>query len=221
MKRQVMVLLTLSLLLAATACGNSAAEGGADCAPQGQKTEMTAGTPEQSQEETAPEGEGDTETETEMEETGAERQRTAVYQYESVYLSVGIPEGWDYRIKTVDDMGEEDDLAVCAIDFWNVEFPEAVFSLEYESGPFGICGTGVTTEEFASENGIIGDMYTEAIEDTLWLTCFFRNPSAGEEGGSYVIMASPDLSVWETIEPEFMEIRDSVWVGNPPSQTRE
>ena len=140
------------------------------------------------------------------------------YNYEDVYLSLTIPGEWDYKIKTAEEMEKYDGTTICAIEFWKEDYPETVFTLSYESF-FGICGTGVMIDEFTQENGINGCCYTEEIEDTLWLTMTFRNPKDVAEdgtykGGTYCIMASPKLSEWDVIEPEFEKIAETIWVGS-------
>lgn len=140
------------------------------------------------------------------------------YSHEDIYLSLDIPDGWAYEIKTAEEMEKYDGMSVCAIEFWKEDYPETVFTLSYESF-FGICGTGVTIDDFTLENGINGCCYTEEIEDTLWLNMVFRNPANYAEegiykGGTYCIMASPKLSEWDVIEPEFEEIVESIWVGS-------
>ena len=140
------------------------------------------------------------------------------YSHEDIDLSLAIPDGWDYEIKTAEEMEKYDGMSVCAVEFWKEDYPETVFTLSYESF-FGICGTGVMIDEFTQENGINGCCYTEEIEDTLWLTMTFRNPKDVAEdgtykGGTYCIMASPKLSEWDAIEPEFEKIVESIWVGS-------
>lgn len=140
------------------------------------------------------------------------------YSHEDIDLSLAIPDGWAYEIKTAEEMEKYDGMSVCAVEFWKEDYPETVFTLSYESF-FGICGTGVTIDDFTLENGINGCCYTEEIEDTLWLTMTFRNPKDVAEdgtykGGTYCIMASPKLSEWDVIEPEFEEIVESIWVGS-------
>ena len=140
------------------------------------------------------------------------------YSHEDIDLSLAIPDGWAYEIKTAEEMEKYDGMSVCAVEFWKEDYPETIFTLSYESF-FGICGTGVMIDEFTLENGINGCCYTEEIEDTLWLTMTFRNPKDVDEdgtykGGTYCIMASPKLSEWDVIEPEFEEIAESIWVGS-------
>ncbi len=139
------------------------------------------------------------------------------YSHEDVYLSLTIPDGWDYKIKTVEEMEKYDGTTICAVEFWKEDYPETVFTLPYESF-FGICGTGVMIDEFTQRNGINGCRYTEEIEDTLWLTMTFRNPEdVGEEEihkGTYCIMGSPKLWEWDFIEPEFEAIVESIRSGS-------
>lgn len=147
----------------------------------------------------------------------------AEYRYEDLYLSLDIPDGWDYEIKTVEDREKEDGLAVCSILFWPEQYPDAVFELSYLSTFLGMCATGVTIEHFTLPNGITGTSYMETIQDTLWMTLSLKNPMEnlnGEDlpepsksGGVYYIEASVDVSVWDEIEETFEYILESVWVG--------
>lgn len=95
-------------------------------------------------------------------------------------------------------------------------FPDTVFELGYHQR-FGICGTGVTTERMELPDGRTGWRYSEIMntEQMLWLTIVFDRPAESEETGTYVLMASPELSVWEQIEPEFEGILESVRMENP------
>lgn len=140
------------------------------------------------------------------------------YSHEDIDLSLAIPDGWAYEIKTAEEMEKYDGTTICAVEFWKEDYPETIFTLSYESF-FGICGTGVMIDEFTQKNGINGCCYTEEIEDTLWLTMTFWNPKDVDEdgtykGGTYCIMASPKLSEWDVIEPEFEKIAESIWVGS-------
>lgn len=94
--------------------------------------------------------------------------------------------------------------------------PGPVFELGYHQR-FGICGTGVTTERMELPDGRTGWRYSEIMntEQMLWLTIVFDRPEESEETGTYVLMASPELSVWEQIEPEFEGILESVRMENP------
>lgn len=137
-----------------------------------------------------------------------------VYEAENVCLEVSLPATWEYRIKTVEDLEKEDGEEVCAIEFWPEAFPEAVFELGYFRW-LGICGTGVTTERMELTSGLTGYRHYESYEadDSFWTAIFFDRPEDETSEGVYVILASPGLSVWERIEPEFEKILNSVRVG--------
>lgn len=139
-----------------------------------------------------------------------------VYEYEDIYLSVSLPCTWRFQIKTAGDMEKEKGTAVCAITFWPEAFPDTVVELGYHQR-FGICGTGVTTERMELPDGRTGWRYSEIMntEQMLWLTIVFDRPEESEETGTYVLMASLELSVWEQIEPEFEGILESVRMENP------
>lgn len=139
------------------------------------------------------------------------------YSHEDIYLSVDIPDGWEYEIKTAEDMAREDGLAICAIHFWSAEFPETVFELGYQES-FGVCLTGITIEEFTLSNGLEGCRYTEKLDDTFWIAIALSNPANGMSGGTYVVTSYADLEAWNALEPEFEQILNTVWVG---SQTEE
>lgn len=138
---------------------------------------------------------------------------TVVCEAEDRYLSVSLPDTWEYRIKSEEDMEKEGGPEACAIDFWPEAFPEAVFEMGYWQ-QFGMCGTGVTIEEIMLPGGLTGYRYSEEIENTLWMTIIFEQQDNSKADGLYVIMASPELSVWEQIEPEFEAILDSVEISS-------
>lgn len=203
-----LVLLCLSFVIG---CGRSMPEDGNAGQPVTDSSEDVA-QPEESAAGNAPDTSLVEEQPVNAPEEVTETTETVEYSHDNLYLSVDMPNGWDYRVKTAEEMAKEDGLALCAIEFWAKDYPETVFTLDYETS-FGICGTGVTIEEFAWENGLCGYRYTEEIEDTLWLTITLRNPD-DTDSGTYCIMASPELAVWDVIQPEFEEILASVWVGS-------
>lgn len=139
-------------------------------------------------------------------------EQTISYEYETIYLSVSLPDTWDYRIRPAEELEKEDGLAICAIDFWPAAYPQAVFELAYYE-QFGICGTGVTVEEIALPGGLRGHRYTEEMDDTLWLTIVFNQEDANPaDNGRYVIMTPSNfsMSVWEETKAEFDQILQSV-----------
>lgn len=136
-----------------------------------------------------------------------------VYETEAGCLSIMLPNTWDYAIKPEEDEEQKGGPADGDIAFWPVAFPEAVFEIKYWE-QFGICGTGVTIEELTLSGGLIGYQYTENIENTLWITITLKQSEDSGMNDVYVILASPELSVWEQIEPEFEEILDSVEIDS-------
>lgn len=141
---------------------------------------------------------------------------TVEYSYQDLYLSVDIPDTWNYEIKTAEDRAKEDGLVTCSICFRPEKYADAVFELSYSSTRLGMCATGVTIEHFTLPNGISGISYTETIEDIVWMTFILNNPYENLEDrsdGTYFIQASIDISVWEEIKEEFEQVLDSVWVG--------
>ncbi len=152
---------------------------------------------------------------------------TIEYGYNNLYLSITIPNGWNHKIKTAEDMAKEDGLIICAIEFWPEEYPEAVFEFGYMTSFIGMCATGVTIEDFTLSGGLSGYSYMEEGENHLWLTILFNNPDGSISDGTYLINASPELSVWENIKPDFEKILDSVRItplsdeNNIPSGSSE
>ena len=114
-----------------------------------------------------------------------------VYEQEGVYLAVTLPDGWEYTIRTAQDMDQKDDGMQCAIDFWPESSPEAVFSFGYQPQKFGICGTEAAAEPFTLQNGITGTMYTALPGDSFWLTVIYKTAERRDDGGTYLMMASP------------------------------
>ncbi|MCM1155126.1 MAG: PepSY domain-containing protein [Roseburia sp.] len=216
--------LGLSALLGLTGCGGHAPENIQEM-PQTTDTEQTdtpAGvqeTPDGGQENEAGNNTANTaengQDAAESPQAALSGNKNAVYSQDDLYMSVAIPTDWDCHIKTKEEFEKEDGMRLCEITFWPENNADTVFELSYETS-FGICGTGVTIEEFTLSNGLSGYRYTEEIEDTLWLTITLQNPYIDMSGGTYLISASPELSVWESIQPQFEEILQSIWVGSFP-----
>lgn len=196
MKKRVL-LLSLCCIVLLAGCGSSDSKENIEETPAPAPTESTV-------------------LQTEPEQEMIEVREPVEYSYEDIYLSIDLLPDWEYEIETAEEMEKVDGSSLCAVEFWHKDYPDTVFTFSYETW-FGICGTGVTIEEFAWDSGISGYRYTEEIEDTLWLTMTFRNPNEKDEevskAGTYCIMASPKLSEWDMIEAEFEEMLRSVWVG--------
>lgn len=125
--------------------------------------------------------------------------------------------GWLFLLSGCADRAAQIQMTTLSVLTGKAEaFPDTVFELGYHQR-FGICGTGVTTERMELPDGRTGWRYSEIMntEQMLWLTIVFDRPEESEETGTYVLMASPELSVWEQIEPEFEGILESVRMENP------
>lgn len=206
-------------LLSLTACADREAGMAAELAPPENRTEeaylriigmesgIWDGSPAESGETPGSNGE-------QAHNGGGAEERLVAYEAEDIYMSVSLPDTWACRIKTVEDMEKEGGDEVCAIEFWPEAFPEAVFEFGYHQW-FGICGTGVTSERMELTSGLTGYRHYEAYEkdDSFWTAIVFDRVADKDSEGTYVIRASPGLSVWEQIRPEFEKILDSVRVG--------
>lgn len=218
MKKFLYLSVTAGLFCLLTACSETSSDTAQPPAAAIATIEAAADTQQSPADEAEPDNPQVNTTETEAARPEAESPKTdtVTYSYEDIYLSVTLPKTWEYQVKTKEEMEGEDSMLFCAIDFWPANFPDAVFHLGYQTQKLGICATGVTIEEFSLPNGLTGYRYTESIEDTLWLTIAFdreEEPAGQEHSGNYLISASPALSEWEQIAPDFEQILSSVQVG--------
>lgn len=137
-----------------------------------------------------------------------------VYESENWHLSLQLPDTWDYQVQSEEALEKEDGLYTCAIRFWAKDYPEEIFVLGYQTA-FGMCGTGVTIEDLALDNGLTGYRYTEETENTLWLTITLTPPDWDVQGGTFLVTGSPSLADWKALQPEFEKILQTIWVGVP------
>ena len=223
MKRKILLsmLAVMTSICMLTACGNSS-----DPAEDTKSTDATESESMMQEEEKQTVEETDADGTTlsgDRQEAAAEDaesiSRNVAYRSDEFYLSIGLPEDWEYRILSEEDLEKEDNLYSCAIRFWQKDYPEDIFVLGYQA-PFGMCGTGVTIDELKLENGITGWRYTEELDSTLWLTITLNHPENDVSGGTYLITASPSLEDWKVLAPAFEEILQTVWVG-PKSGAEE
>ena len=163
MKKLIPFLLILSLLLAA--CGGAAQP--AQSEPQPAKTESAPASPSPSpaEETQAQEFElpllGD-EPLTPAGEFPALGDETVTLDGVSSYLRVTLPEGWTWEqaAGTVDGT---------VYGLWPEKDPAFKVELHYWPQRFGMCGTGVTFEEYPLPDGKTATLATEQIgEDLMW-----------------------------------------------------
>lgn len=144
----------------------------------------------------------------------ADNGQSVVYESENWHLSLQLPDNWDYQIQSEEALEKEDGRYTCAIHFWPKGYPEEIFVLGYQT-EFGMCGTGVTIEDIALDNGITGYRYIEEIENTLWLTITLTPPEWDVQGGTFLVDGSPSVEDWKILQPEFEKILQTIWVGKP------
>ena len=144
----------------------------------------------------------------------ADNGQSVVYESENWHLSLQLPDNWDYQIQSEEALEKEDGRYTCAIHFWPKDYPEEIFVLGYQT-EFGMCGTGVTIEDIALDNGITGYRYIEEIENTLWLTITLTPPEWDVQGGTFLVDGSPSVEDWKILQPEFEKILQTIWVGKP------
>ena len=173
MKKLIPFLLILSLLLAA--CGGAAQP--AQSEPQPAKTENTAASPSPSPAEETPPQEfelpllGD-EPLAPVGELPVLGDETVTLDGVSSYLRVTLPEGW-----TWEQAGGTQEGTVYAL------YPESdpAFKVELHYWPqrFGMCGTGVTFEDFSLPDGKTATLATEQIgEELMWTLILPESPDS-------------------------------------------
>ena len=214
MKRKfgVLILAVMTSICVMAACGNSVQ--GTDSTDATESDSMMQDEENQTAEES--DGNGTEISGDGQEAAGGDAEgtsRNVVYRSDEFYLSIDLPEDWEYQILSEEDLEKQDTLYSCAIRFWQKDYPEDIFVLGYQPS-FGMCGTGVTIDELKLENGITGWRYTEELDSSLWLTITLNNPENDVSGGAYLITASPSLEDWKVLEPAFEEILQTVWVGS-------
>lgn len=149
-----------------------------------------------------------------QEETTAEAQTQpetrggvkAEFSHDNIYMSVELPEGWEYVI-TEYDITED-----CGIIFGPAGQEDLRYKLCY--WPFyGICGTGVTIEELQLKNGTNIWRYSEKIDNTLWRDIVFEYEKDEDDRGTYVLGCSADEKLVMEYEEELEEILETIVVS--------
>ena len=85
----------------------------------------------------------------------------------SIRFSLSLPETWNYEIRSI----TANETTTDAIVFWNIAYPEDIFTLVYAPVP-GICGTGITSEEITlPDSSLSGWKNTEIYraEQKYWI----------------------------------------------------
>ncbi len=197
-----------------------------------QGLEMEEGEGQKVEQETKSEIESETEQELEMkmkQEARSEMQpkmeqeeqesEIVSYKYKNIFMSIELSSEWDYKIHTAKELGKQDGLKVCSIEFWLKEKPEVKLDLAYWS-MIGLCGTGVTIEKVTFANGLPAIKYTEndwfmiiyQLEDRNSEMDFNIEKEAGEklENGKFAIDGNIEKELWEEYEEDIVKILDTI-----------
>ena len=101
----------------------------------------------------------------------------ASYHYEGAGIALTIPADWDYAIDAHDA-----EIGQFSITFWPKAQPQAVLEVVHYGTPFGVCGTGLTTQAVGFANGLEGSMGTYADLDSWSYIAFEDDYVAHNEG---------------------------------------
>lgn len=135
-----------------------------------------------------------------MEITG----QLAEYTEGHMDMALTIPDGWTWE--TVEEDGQ------AGLRFRKTEDDAVSFRLTCWTEGYGICGTGVTTEELTLSGGQQVWQYTEGGDDTVWVNIAFQDTP-----GSYVCMPDAggvmDKAAWDGCRDEVLAILGTARIG--------
>lgn len=135
-----------------------------------------------------------------VETTGQLAEYTGGY----VDAALTIPDGWTWETM------EEDGQA--GLRFRKTEDDAVSFRLNCWTEGYGICGTGVTTEELTLSGGQRVWQYTESMGDNVWVNIAFQDTP-----GSYVCMPDAsgvmDKAAWDGCRDEVLAILGTARIG--------
>ena len=133
---------------------------------------------------------------------------TAEYTHGFVDMALELPEGWSWE--TVTDDG---DSKTEGIRFYKTADTAVSYTLLCWTGGYGICGTGVTSEELTLANGMKVWQHTE--EDTEKGTMVMADIFFEDAPGSYVASPSDTMTteVWNANRDELLNILGTVQLG--------
>ena len=116
---------------------------------------------------------------------------TAEFTHGYVDMALDLPEGWSWE--QVSDNGTD---KTEGIRFYKTDDPTVSYTLLCWTGGYGICGTGVTSEEITLANGMKVWQHTE--EDTEKGTMVMADIFFEDVPGSYVASPSETMTteVW-------------------------
>lgn len=126
-----------------------------------------------------------------------------VAKYNGIYsnISLNIPEGWEYEVNTGNAEG-----SFCGISFWPEGENSGKVSVRFISDVWGVCGTGLRTEEtvIGQYPVSIGYYGGSAQWDYIY---FYDTP------GTYVVQCEGELDWWDQHADKVMEILSTIKVA--------
>jgi len=125
--------------------------------------------------------------------------QTASFCYEGDGIALTLPADWDYEITAHDA-----EIGQFSIAVWPKAQPEAQLELIHYATPFGVCGTGLHTQEVAFSSGLTGSMGTYEDLDS-WSYIAFE--------GDYVALNQGIGLWWDVYGVQAMEILGSAVFG--------
>ena len=132
---------------------------------------------------------------------------TAEFTHGYVDMALELPEGWSWE--QVSDTGSDKTEGV---KFYKTDDPTVSYTLLCWTGGYGICGTGVTSEELTLANGMKVWQYTEedAQKGTIWADIVFEDTP-----GSYVAAPSDEMTneVWNANRDALLSILGTAQIG--------
>ena len=133
---------------------------------------------------------------------------TAEFTHGYVDMALQLPEGWSWE--TVSDNGSD---KTEGIRFYKTADTAVSYTLLCWTGGYGICGTGVTSEELTLANGMKVWQHTEqdAEKGTMVMADIFFEDAPG----SYVASPSDTMTteVWNANRAELLSILGTVQLG--------
>ena len=133
---------------------------------------------------------------------------TAEFTHGYVDMALQLPEGWSWE--TVSDNGSD---KTEGIRFYKTADTAVSYTLLCWTGGYGICGTGVTSEELTLANGMKVWQHTE--ENTEKGTMVMADIFFEDVPGSYVASPSDTMTteVWNANRDELLNILGTVQLG--------
>ena len=129
---------------------------------------------------------------------------TAVYTSGYVDIALTIPEGWQWESVQDKSMGTE------GIRFRKTDDKAVSFELLCWRNGYGICGTGVTSEELTLSGGQKLWQHTEENDGSLWLNLYFEHTP-----GDYVCAPTGTMTkeTWDSCRDEVLAILNTAQFG--------